>query len=372
MRIMQINSSWGWSGGQNQVFKLSCGLMKRGHDVMVVANQDSELGKRSAAAGVRVEHVYMKKEYNISAVFKLKKLMKSFRPDVVHVHKPVPFTLASPAASWAKVPAFIVSRRVSFPVGRNIFSAWKWRNFRIDGIIAVSEQTKGVLVDFGFSPRKIEVIYSGTDTDVFHPGYSGQKIREEFGLSQDTKVVTKLANYFEWKGYEIYLRAAALLVKEFPYINFLCVGHENNFYPEMQRLAQELGIADQVVFTGFRTDIPEIIAASDVTVNCAIRGEGLAGVLRESLAMEVPVVASDAGGNSELVIDGFTGKLVSKGDVDQTAAAIAETLRNPDKAAEMARRGREKVFADFGIETMVDKTFSYYERLLDKKMRHLR
>ena len=369
MRVMQINSSWGWSGGQSQVLELSSGLAARGHSVAVVGNPGSELVKRARARGLYTREVYMKKEYNVGAVFKLRRLMKELEVDVVHVHKPVPFSLGSPAASWAKVPLFIVHRRVSFPIGRNVFSAWKWRHFRIDGLIAVTNQVKRVLTGFGFSPEQVEVIYSGTDSDTYHPGFSGEKVREEFGISQDTKVVTKLANYFEWKGYEIFLQAAALLIKQFPYVTFLCVGQKNNFYPKMQEIARALGIADNVIFTGFRTDVPEVIAASDVTVNCAVRGEGLAGVLRESLAMEVPVVASNAGGNNELVEDGVTGRLVPKGDPESTARAIADLLEDPAGASIMARRGRDRVMNDFTLEAMVEKTALYYDRLLARKER---
>jgi glycosyltransferase involved in cell wall biosynthesis len=367
MRIMQVNSSWGWSGGQSQVLELSTGLAARGHAVVVVGNPESELVRRAGLRGLETREVYMKKEYNLGAVFALRRLMKDLSIDVVHVHKPVPFSLGSPAASWAKVPVFVVSRRVSFPIGRNPFSAFKWRHLRIDAVVAVSRQIRDGLVEFGFPPEKVEVIYSGTDPQVFHPGYSGARIREEFGLSEDTRVVTKLANYFEWKGYRVFLEAAAELVKEFPYIAFLCVGHRNDFFPEMREIAARLGIEDHVVFTGFRNDIPEIVAASDVTVNCAIRGEGLAGVLRESLAMEVPVVASDAGGNGELVVDGVTGRLVPKGDVQATAKAIADVLNNPEDASIMARRGRDRVMNEFTLEAMVEKTEACYQRLYTRR-----
>jgi glycosyltransferase involved in cell wall biosynthesis len=363
MRIMQVNSSVGWSGGQSQVLTLSRGLAGRGHHVVVVAEPDSELARRAAMCGLRVEMVRMPSEVSPSAVLRLRRLMKDYRIDVVNVHKPLPFSLTAPAASLAKVPVMVVSRRVSFPVGRNLVSRWKWRNYRADGLIAVSASIRNDLIAFGFPPERVEVVYSGTDVSAFHPGYSGERVRAEFGFSADTRVVTKLANYFEWKGYRVFLEAAARVVQAVPFVAFLCVGRRQDFHPEMVRIAQSLGIADRVHFTGFRTDVQEIIAASDITVNCALRGEGLAGVLRESLAMEVPVVASDAGGNAELVIDGVNGYVVPRGDASATAAAILRVLADPTGAKLMARRGRDRVLAEFTADAMIEKTDLFYQRL---------
>jgi len=366
MRIMQINSSWGWSGGQNQVLTLSEGLDKKGHFVVIVTPENSELSRRAKARGLFVQEVYMKKEYNIGAVRKLKRLMKELKIDLANAHKPLPFSLGSPAAAMAKVPVFVVSRRVSFPIGRNALSAWKWRNYKIDGIISVSQQIKRGLVKFGYDSDMIEVIYSGTDIHRFHPGIEGQRIRAEFGASRDTKIITKLANYFDWKGYSVFLESAARIVKEEPFTLFLCVGNRTDYYPQMKEMARKLKIGDHVIFTGFRTDVPEIIAASDVTVNCALRGEGLAGVLRESLAMEVPVVSSDAGGNSELVDDHVTGRLVPKGDVEATTNAILELLHDPSSGLIMARRGRDRVMSEFTDEVMIEKTELFYRQLMDR------
>ena len=364
MNIMQINSSWGWSGGQNQVLILSEGLSQRGHSVVIVTPPKSELSRRARDKGLQVEEVYMKKEYNLGAVWKMKKLMESYGTEVANAHKPLPFSLGSLAASMAHVPVFVVSRRVSFPVGRNIFSAWKWKHYKIDGIIAVSKQIRRGLIKFGFDEKLIEVIYSGTDTSQYHPGIDGSGIRREFGAGPGTRIVTKLANYFEWKGYAVFLEAAAMVLDQQPDTIFLCVGHPNDFLPTMKQIATRLGITDKVFFTGFRRDVQEIIAASAVTVNCAIKGEGLAGVLRESLCMEVPVVSSDAGGNGELVSDNVTGRLVAAGDVKATADAILSVFRDPVSASIMARQGRDRVLRDFTNDAMIEKTEAFYRKLL--------
>ncbi len=364
MRILQVNSARGWSGGQAQVLFLTRGLLERGHEVIVACPAESELAKRSSACGIPVEPVPMRSEADIPSVVRLYRLMRKHRIQIVNAHKPQPFTLASPAASLARVPVVVYSRRVSFPLGRNIISRWKWRSFKLDGIVAVSQRIRDELIEFGYPPDRIEVIYSATDTDRFAPGVDGSGIRAELDLPEGARLITKVANHLEWKGHFVFMDAAERICRLRDDVYFLVVGNETSFTSRMRERLERSDMKGRFFIWGYREDVPEIIAASNITVNASVAGEGLAGVLRESLAMKVPVISTKVGGNPELVEHERTGLLVDSDDAEALADAIVRLLDDAELAASLAQAGHELVSKRFSIDAMVSQTEAFYERLL--------
>jgi len=369
MRILQVNSATGWSGGQAQVFFLAKGLMERGHKVWIACPENSVLKKRAQDAGILVEPVPMASEADIPSIKDLYKIMKRHGIQVVNAHKPLPFTLSSPAAFFAKVPVMVFSRRVSFELGRNPISRLKWKIFKLDGIIAVSQKIKQELLRFGYPEGMIEVIYSATDTELFKPGVKGARIRKELNIPKGAILVTKVANHFEWKGHMVFIDAAKKICDERENIYFLVVGNQTDFTPYMTRKVGAIGLQNRFFIWGYREDIPEIIAASDVTVNASITGEGLAGVLRESLAMKVPVVSTCVGGNPEVVLNEKTGLLVKPNDSELLKSAILRLLDEREFAKGLAEEGYKMVAEKFSIDAMVEKTERFYERLLSSRQR---
>lgn len=367
MRILQVNSSTGWSGGQAQVLFLAKGLKERGHDVWIACPKNSALAKKAEFLGISVEPVRMKSEADIFSVMSLYKMMKKHNIQIVNAHKPLPFTLSSIAASLAKVPVMVFSRRVSFELGRNPISRLKWKIFKLDGIIAVSQKIKDELVRFGYPQEMVELIYSATDTERFNPKVDGSRIRAELNLPKEAKLVTKVANHFEWKGHMVFIEAAKKISDERADIFFLAVGNQTDFTKDMLHKVKELGLQNRFFIWGYREDIPEIIAASDVCVNASIMGEGLAGVLRESLAMKVPVVSTSVGGNPELVIHEKTGLLVNPKSPESLKSSILKLLDDREYAKSLAEEGYKMVTEKFSIDAMVEKTIAFYSKLLKIK-----
>src|SRR3989304_9693375 len=221
--------------------------------------------------------------------------MRRHRIEVVNTHKPKPHTLALLAAFLARVPVVVATRRVSFPLRRHPFRWLKWVG-GVNKIIAVAKKVEEGLVRSGVPEEKVVTIYGAIDTKRFHPGAADASIRHEFGLDEQMPVAGKVADYRSWKGYEVFLEAAALILSENPQVRFFAIGKETGYYAQMQNTARRLGIERQVVFTGFREDVERFYRVMSVSVNCATAGEGRPGGLRESLAMEGPVVAAEVGG----------------------------------------------------------------------------
>jgi glycosyltransferase involved in cell wall biosynthesis len=363
MRVLHIAECPSWGGGAAQVLSLLVGLRDRGHDVVLATTPGSELAERALAEDLAVLQVELRSELNPAAIARLAAHVSLGRVDIVHAHASHAHSIGLIASFLACRP-FVVTRRVSFRPKDNLGSRTKYRSRSVGRIIAVSRAIKRVLVDFGVDPSRIEVIYSGTDPERFHPGVDGARAREELGIPRDAVVVGKIANYYHrWKGHDTFLEAAASLAAARPRLRFLLVGRGTD-QPKTGDIIERLGLQGRVAATGFRRDVPEMIAALDVSVNSSRAGEGLSGAVRESMAVGRPVVATDVGGNRELVIDGETGLLVPPGDPEALAAAIASILDDPALAARLADAGARFVREHLTTARMVEDTEALYERLL--------
>jgi len=363
LRILQINSGEGWSGGQYQVLMLSRGLRERGHHVVVVCPPDSALAVKSAKEGLIVETVPMRGQWDLNAVIRLREIMRRHGIEIVNTHKPKPHTLALMAAITVRIPVMVATRRVSFPLRRHPFRWLKWVA-GVDKIIAVAKSVEESLILSGVPAEKVVTIYGAIDLKRFRPAAPDPALRKELGIDEQTWVVGKVADYRPWKGYGIFLEAASMILQEEPNVRFLAVGGKSDYFDEMQAIAGRFSIEKRVTFTGFRDDVERFYPLMHVSVNCATSGEGLPGVLRESLAMEIPVVATDVGGNREVVLDGQTGRLIPSNDPAALAGAILGLLRNPESARRLGQQGRRFVEQHFSIESMVTQTEAVYQSLM--------
>ena len=167
------------------------------------------------------------------------------------------------------------------------------------------------------------------------------------------------------KSQEDLIRAAPLILREFPQAKFLLVGSGweeggRAYLQRMQELVGELGLEKSVIFTGFRDDIAAVLAALDVSVQPSL-SENLGGTI-ESLLMECPTVATRVGGMTDSVVDGKTGVLVNPSDPDSLAQGILQLLRNPALARRYGRAGRERMLADFTLQRTVDRLADLYKQ----------
>lgn len=361
LNILQVISGKTWSGGQQQTLHLLQGLRERGHNSFLACPPGSLLGDKAEDMGFQVFRIPMKKEADISSALQLYRLMKKERIDVVNAQRPTAHTLAMAAAYFAGVPAFVVTRRVSVRV--NYISA-KVKYSLVDKIISVSEGVKDVLVDCGISRDLISTVYSGTDLKRFDPCIDGKHIRDESGIPYNVPLIGAVGNVKDLKGQDEFVRAARLVLKEVPDARFILVGRgaDNEF---IEKIDKEM--APYFICTGFRKDIPEIFAAMDVHVNSATGFDGLAGTIREGLAMGKPTVATDVAGHREIIRDMETGLLVPLGDKEALAKAIVRLIKDKELASELAGRGREFVERNFTEEIMVERTEAVYLEILNKK-----
>lgn len=363
LRILQLYPKADYfTGAAIQLHELARGLNARGHDVAVATHPSQIWSEKARTAGIPHYPLPMKSALNFGSLRELIRILRERRIQIVHAQKGRARTLALLAGMFVKIPVLIVNRGVSFPLNR--FNRLGYTTRRVAAIVAVSESIKRRLVEQeGIPHEKIEVIYSGTDTDRFHPAIAGAQIRRELGLTSEQFLITQIG-IRSVRGNDDVLDAMATVSTRVPHARLLLVGAGEPKATILRRKAEARGIHQNVSIFAFREDIPEILAASDCCVDASYAGLGLTGALREALAVETPVVATRIEGNPELVRHGETGLLVPPHAPEALADAILAIFENPTNARAMARAGRKLVEEKFSTRVKVERTEQLYRRLL--------
>jgi glycosyltransferase involved in cell wall biosynthesis len=364
LNIVQINRHGPGGGGSEQAFHLALTLQRRGHRLLFVTAPDERWRKRCDAVGLPVAFLPMHGRFNLAMAARLGTVIKQHRAHVVHAHKGREQALMFWASFFTRIPALVANRGVSFPVGR--LRALKYR-FRTDAVVAVSESIRRELLASGVPAAKVVTIYGGVDIQRFHPNVDGDGVREEFRIPRDGVLVVKVAHVREWKGYEVFLPAAAMVARAEPRVFFLCAGKGTGESPHLDALIRDLGLEHRLRWAGFREDLPQVLAAADICVHAATAGEGVTGVVREALAMAKPVVVTDVGGNRELVIEGETGLLVPPREPEALARGMLALMGAPARAATLGRAGRRLVAQRFSHEVKAERVERLYLDILQRK-----
>ncbi len=366
MKVLHLSETLGWSGGAAQLLALANGLRGRGSQACLACPPGGDLWRRAESEGVLLFPFTPFQDYDLLSAWKIARLARELKVDLIHAHHPRAHAvgLVAKLLSGGRAPKLVVTRRVSFPIGRNPFSRWKYRSASLDGFIAVAESIRERLIADGVAPAKIVTIPSGTDLSEFSPRPPDAEMAAELGLAEDAPVVGLVGHYGSWKGHEIFIKAAGELKRRRARAVFVVAGRSTDS-PELAELARREGLESKDVrFLGPRRDIPRLLSCLSVSVNAATSGEGISGALRESLAMGVPVVASRVGGNAELVREGRTGETFPPGDWSALADAIQALLKDRDRALRLANEGRRYVQENLTTERMVERTLDFYGRLI--------
>ena len=368
MRIVQLLEFNQFNTGSvHQMFQAAAGLQDRGHEVTIVSRPGGVLEQRAADAGVRFLGLRMRNEFDLASAWKIAGLFARLRPDVVHVHKGVAHALALAASLRHRPGAFVVNRGVSFPL--DVWNRPKFRTRRVDRIVTVCEQIRGVVIESGrLPPSKVVVVYAGTDVRRFDPaGWNAAAFREEKKIPVDRFLLVQVG-VRDWKGWKELIGAVASLLLEFPAIHLAIVGcRQEREFREVNSYAYDRGIGHAVTAVETRTDMPAVFAAADVVVDASWAGTGITGTIREAMSMARPVIATDCGGNRELVSSPAVGWLIPPKDVAALATAIRSVVQDSACGAGVGRNARAHVVNGFSMDLRISRLETLYSEILSRK-----
>jgi glycosyltransferase involved in cell wall biosynthesis len=355
--VLHTESSNGHGGQEIRTLAEVRWLLGHGWGALIACQPGSPLCAEAKAAAIPVEPVRMRNAADVAAFVRLRRLIRDRDVSVVHTHSSVDSWLAGVAAKSLGRPV-VRSRHVSIPIRRRRALVYRLA----DRIITSGEGVRAIVIAAGIAPERVVTISAGVDDEQFHPGVSGRSVRDELGLG-DAPVVGLVANVRGSKGHNVFLEAARAVLASKPDARFLIVGDGVGF-EEVARRVRALGLDPSVRLTGFRRDVPEVMAALDVLALPSIRSEAIPQVIPQALAVGTPVVASTVGGSPELIRDGENGRLVPPGDARALADAILALLGEPARARAMARAGQAMVRERYTIGATMARTTAVYRGLI--------
>ncbi len=366
MNILTVRSYLSDMGPGTQPLTIAKELVRRGHRVLF-ASSGGAFTPEIRKAGFHVEIIPTlahDKHDPISTfinIAKLSRLIRAENIDVTHGHNAAATICAWLGAQVAgRHPCCVTSVR-----GVEERSSHNWRNqiFRfVPGrLLAVCENGKRRLTEFGVPAKRIQVTYNGVDTTIFDPTrVAGSKRRQEFGLENCLVVgcVGALVGDASWggpgKGQHLLVQAVARLRAKHPTLRALIVG-DGPMRKFTEDLARDLGIGDRIVFAGRRFDVPELLAAMDIYCLASTYGEFFPNSIVEAMAMAKPWVGSDIAGLSELTANGAAGWTFPIGNIDALVEKLDVLLSNPEMRQERGLRARREVMAKFTVQLVVDR-----------------
>lgn len=309
---------------------------------------------------------------------KMAAFMRAERVQIAHSYNFYSNVFAVPAARLAGVPVVLASIR-----DRGIYltpmqmKVQKWVCNLADRVLVNAESIRDWLVEQGVPRHKIALIRNGIDLSLYEHTANTPDIREELGIPTAARLVIMLARLNPQKGIDEFLHAAAEVRKRHPDVHFLVVGDkldykdgavvsDVDYHSYLHRLTETLNIGHCTWYTGHRTDVPALLAQSSVSV-LPSHSEGLSNSLIESMAAGLPLVATNVGGNPELVNHGINGLLVPVMDHNALAGAINTILGDASLASSFGKASRRLCEEQFSMSRMAEATQHIYLHELEKR-----
>lgn len=370
MKILLLSTSMGMGGADQQLLSAALGLRQRGHDVRIVSLTSlGEMGQRARAAGLSTESLEMRRGFaDPRGLVRLVRLVRTWRPSVLHSHMLHANLMARACRLFASVPAVVSTIHNIYEGGRLRMLGYRLSNGLVDHVTIISQTAADRFIRDRIVPAALlEVIPNGVDTERYRevPAGTRERLRRSLGLDGEFAWLA-VGRFEQAKDYPTMLRAFARVHAAHPAAVLLLVGR-GSLQADTQSLAASLGLDGRVRFVGTREDVPEFMTVADGYVMSSA-WEGMPMVLLEAAAAGLPIVATMVGGNPEVVRDGTTGFLVPPRDDEALAGAMLRLMTLPEEERRaMGGRGREEVGQHYGLARVVDRYEAVYREVLRRR-----
>jgi len=322
---------------------------------------------------IRLDKMFKKPGNDYQLYIKLIKYLKEIKPTIVHTR------------NWAGMDGIIAAKIAGVPIivhGEHGFEITdltgqnKKRKFirklvlstMIDKIVTVSKNLKNRLInEIKIKPEKIIHIPNGVDTNKFNI-YKKEFTRKKFGFKKKDFIIGIVARLDPIKNHKTLISVFKEIVAIHPNTNLVIVG-DGSLRNKLENQTYQLGIKNKVIFMGERDDVPEILKTFDIFVLPSLN-EGMSNTILEAMATGIPVIASNVGGNPELVIDGRTGFLFPTNDVESLVQKIKTYILHLELKQKHGYNARKRAEEKFSLDQMVRRYEELYVELVERKLKY--
>jgi len=358
VKVLHVEAGRHLYGGGLQVAYLLDGLVRQGVESVLVCPRGSAIAGKLRGWRGRILEIPMRGDLDLGLLWRLGRIIRRERPDVVHLHSRRGADLLGGVAARLAGVKTVLSRRVDNPEAP-VVARWKYRLY--DRVITISEGIRQVLLAEGVEPWRLVCVRSAVSPEAYRRDCERDWFWRVFGLAGDETVLAVIAQLIPRKGHRYLLQVLPGLCMEYPRLRVIFFG-QGAEEARLRAQVEAAGLADRVIFAGFRTDLPCILPCLDLVVHPALM-EGLGIALLQAAGAGLPIVAVAAGGMPEVVRDGVNGLLVPPGDSTALAAAIRRLLADRALMRRMGQAGKALIDSEFSIERMVAGNLQVYREL---------
>jgi len=333
--------------------------------VCIITDGDHMIDKLKKT-GVRVYVLKKTKRLDLNTFKQIRSIIKTNNIDILHMHNP-------PAQNYALFPSLFSSVKIRLRTEHNIY--YKNRVMKFYGaanyfltlfqniVIACSKKVhQSQLTDYKLPKSKVVTIENGIEGSIFNTTVADDYLAREVGIKKKKYLSITVGNLIEQKGHLFLIDAAEKVIKERQDILFLIVG-DGKLKDKLADQIKEKGLQEFVHLTGKRPDIPELLSLSDIFLLSSL-WEGLPIVLLEAMAAKTAIIATDVGGNAEVIKDGITGMLIPAKDSQIIADKVLELIDNLDHQKQLSDNAYKLFLEKYSVSTMMQKTEDLYSILL--------
>ena len=310
---------------------------------------------------------------DLLALISIYRLIKRIKPHIVHTHTSKAGVLGRLAACLARVPIIVHTPHghvfhsyYGYIITKIIVFVERALSLITDKITALTDRERDEHLEQGIaSVEKYVIIHSGVMLQqIMNMDIDVETGKKKFDIPQNSNVIGVVGRLVPIKGHKYLVSAAKRIVKEFDNTIFVFVG-DGYLKSNLERQAESLGVRKNIVFTGWRSDVIDVIGLFDILVLPSLN-EGMGKVLVEGMALGKPIVASSVGGIIDLVKNGDNGILVPARDTGALEEAILRLIRNKNLAQELGKNGKTKVYPEYDAFVMIRQIEDLYESLLNR------
>lgn len=346
-------------------------FLRRGHDSACLCAKGSELHLNISKSGSPYYAVTIFSRYSPLAALKVRQLIRSERFQIVHLHTPRDLWLLSPALGGLPEVKLFATSRIYFTRKRKLDPLHRFLYRRLEKLINLShKEQEHMQKNLPLPPEKHTVIPNPVDIDKFNPHkYDREFFRSQWKVKSDEALIGLVGRLDPGKGQREMILALKKVSAEFPQAKLVLVGQETfgeheNFANELRTLAQQLEIADKIIWAGFQTQMPEVLKALDIFVMPSYQ-ENFANILLEAMVMQLPIVSTNSGGTPEILDYGKCGLLVLPRQSEPLAEAVLSYLRKSELKNKMSCAARKRAEQVFALDVVLDQLEELYYQSLN-------
>ncbi len=373
MKILHVASHWAViRGGAIQLSRMAEEQHSRGHDVTVVfpdqllrnpvvRKKNIDSWKALGAKGIKIKKIGFR---SINGTRRLGSFLKKNSFDIIHVHRNEALIKTTKVLELYQISTPVVVQRGTITSFSKAHLVSAFKSPCVKAYTVVAKAVKDVLINVlgKDSEKMIHIVYGSVDVDKFSPAPKDQKILSLTGFPENAKIIGSLSSYRKSKRLDLLLNVLSEIMAKDKEIYAVFLGA--NMHKEIIPMAKNLGIYEKCYFAGFQEDIRPWLSIMDLSVVAADDQEGLSGVLRESLSMEIPAVSTSCAGNIEIIQHGKTGLLVPVNDKKALENSILWAVSHHKEMQKMAENGRKWVTSHCSAKIQVDQLDKIYASML--------